>query len=41
MQMSVGVDLHKGQFTVYWLSEERSVSRFERHGTNATRLNRY
>ena len=36
MQMSVGVDLHKGQFTVYWLSEERSESRFERYGTSAT-----
>ena len=35
MQMSVGVDLHKGQFTVYWLSEERRESRFERYVTNA------
>lgn len=35
MQISVGVDLHKGQFTVYWLSEERRESRFERYVTNA------
>ena len=36
MQMSVGVDLHKGQFTVYWLSGERSESQFERYSTSAT-----
>ena len=41
MQMSVGVDLHKGQFTVYWLSEERLESRFERYGTNATGYKRF
>ena len=34
MKMSVGVDLHKGQFTVYWMSEDRSLERFERYGTN-------
>ena len=34
MQMSVGVDLHKGQFTVYWLSEERGESQFERYVTD-------
>ena len=33
MRVSVGVDLHKGQFTVYWMSEDRSVGRFERYGT--------
>lgn len=34
MRMSVGVDLHKGQFTVYWLSEDRKVGEFDRYGTN-------
>jgi transposase len=35
MKLSVGVDLHKGQFTVYWLSGDRSVGEFERYGTKA------
>lgn len=34
MRVSVGVDLHKGQFTVYWLSEDRSVGEFELYRTN-------
>ena len=33
MRESVGVDLHKGQFTVYWMSEDRSIGRFELYGT--------
>jgi len=35
MKLSVGVDLHKGQFTVYWLSGDRSVGEFGRFGTSA------
>lgn len=34
MRVSVGVDLHKGQFTVFWLSEDRSVGKFELYRTN-------
>jgi len=34
MELSVGVDLHKGQFTVYWLSADRDVGEFERYRTN-------
>jgi transposase len=41
MQMSVGVDLHKGQFTVYWLSEERVESQFERYVTDASGYERF
>lgn len=33
MRVSVGVDLHKGQFTVYWRGEEGSSGRFERYRT--------
>jgi hypothetical protein len=29
----VGVDLHKGQFTVYWLREGEEKGRFERYTT--------
>jgi transposase len=35
MKLSVGVDLHKGQFTVYWLSGDWGIGEFERYGTNA------
>jgi transposase len=41
MQMSVGVDLHKGQFTVYWLSEERGESQFERYATDESGYERF
>ena len=41
MQMSVGVDLHKGQFTVYWMSEDRSESRFDRYETHAAGYERF
>lgn len=34
MKMSVGVDLHKGQFTVYWRSEDGLYGRWERYATN-------
>ncbi len=34
MRMSVGVDLHKGQFTVYWRRGEEPLGRFERCRTN-------
>lgn len=30
MQVSVGVDLHKGQFTVYWRLCEGLLGRLER-----------
>jgi len=33
MKMSVGVDLHKGQFTVYWRSEDGTIGKFERYAT--------
>ena len=33
MRMSVGVDLHKGQFTVYWRKENESGGRNARYGT--------
>ena len=41
MQMSVGVDLHKGQFTVYWLSVDRAQSQFERYATDASGYERF
>ena len=34
MKMSVGVDLHKGQFTVYWRSEDGINSKWARYQTN-------
>ena len=33
MRVNVGVDLHKGQFTVYWRGEDGSSGRFERYRT--------
>jgi len=41
MRVSVGVDLHKGQFTVYWMSEDRSLGSFERYGTNAAGFGKF
>lgn len=41
MRVSVGVDLHKGQFTVYWLSENRDESEFERYVTDASDYERF
>ena len=32
MRMSVGVDLHKGQFTVYWRTQGVSDGRNARYG---------
>lgn len=34
MRVSVGVDLHKGQFTVYWRGEEKGAGFFKRYGTS-------
>ena len=34
MGTSVGVDLHKGQFTVYWRNGETGGGTFGRYGTN-------
>jgi transposase len=34
MNLSVGVDLHKGQFTVYWLGGDWSVGDFRHYKTN-------
>jgi len=34
MRLSVGVDLHKSQFTVYWRIEGRSEGRFEKYKTD-------
>lgn len=36
MRMSVGVDLHKGQFTVCWRGEDGSVERSNRYPTKET-----
>ena len=33
MQMSIGVDLHKGQFTVYWKSEDGMNDRWAKYQT--------
>ncbi len=33
MRMSVGVDLHKSQFTVYWRSDDGITGRDERYPT--------
>jgi hypothetical protein len=33
MRMSVGVDLHKSQFTVYWVSGDWSIGEFEWYWT--------
>ena len=34
MRVSVGVDLHKGQFTVYWSKEGDAGGRNARYGTD-------
>ena len=36
MRMSVGVDLHKGQFTVYWRAEDGTVGKCSRYLTKET-----
>ena len=41
MRLSVGVDLHKGQFTAYWMSEDRSVGGFEIYGTHGAGFERF
>jgi len=41
MKMSVGVDLHKGQFTVYWRSEDGIYGRWERYQTNESGYNQF
>lgn len=33
-RVNVGVDLHKGQFTVYWLSDGEEKGKFEKYLTN-------
>lgn len=33
MKLSVGVDLHKGQFTVYWRSESQQIRGWEKYPT--------
>lgn len=34
MRMSVGVDLHNSQFTVYWRSDDGVTGRHERYATS-------
>lgn len=41
MAVSVGVDLHKGQFTVYWRGREGLVGRFDRYLTSEGDLGRF
>jgi transposase len=41
MAVSVGVDLHKGQFTVYWRGEGGAVGQFERYLTSEGELARF
>ena len=36
MKLSVGVDLHKGQFTVYWRSESEEIRGWEKYSTTET-----
>ena len=38
-EVSVGVDLHKGQFTVYWRSEGGTKGRWEKYSTGEESLN--
>jgi transposase len=38
MKLSVGVDLHKGQFTVYWRSEGVTNGRWEKYSTGEKAL---
>ena len=35
MKISVGVDLHKGQFTVYWRPGNGTEGRFETYATSS------
>jgi transposase len=41
MGMSVGVDLHKGQCTVYWRAGDGAAGRFERYSTAETGYGRF
>ena len=41
MRVGVGIDLHKGQFTVYWKSEDGSVGRFARYVTCASGFEKF
>jgi transposase len=38
MKLCVGVDLHKGQFTVYWRSEDVIEGRWEKYSTGEKEL---
>lgn len=41
MRMSVGVDLHKSQFTVYWRSDDGITGRHERYPTTDDGFRRF
>lgn len=41
MRMSVGVDLHKSQFTVYWRSDDGITGRHERYSTTEQGYRRF
>ena len=41
MKMSVGVDLHKSQFTVYWRSDDGIVGKHERYATTDAGYRRF
>lgn len=41
MRMSVGVDLHKSQFTVYWRSDDGSMGKHERYATTEEGYQRF
>ena len=41
MRMSVGVDLHKSQFTVYWQSDDGSMGKHERYATTEDGYQRF
>jgi transposase len=41
MRLSVGVDLHKSQFTVYWRVEGRNEGRFGKYETDETGYRRF
>lgn len=41
MKLSVGVDLHKGQFTVYWRSESQEIREWEKYPTTEQSYERF
>jgi transposase len=41
MKLSVGVDLHKGQFTVYWRSESEEIREWEKYSTTESEYERF